>query len=138
MLSLTPSLFRELTSLHRSNHQRSDSPIPSLTLRIIQQYQAIPDMIKPVRGQPLTSHAPGIDLTPQSSPVIRDALTTSYRYWLIPGTIGQAATSVGWTKGVNAAVTIDPRSGRRCLTQEFYAHGTDPDNWSLDASIAEL
>lgn len=62
------------------------------------------------------------------SPAVREILMFHQRDWMTP------KTTLNWPFGLDLAVTWDPHTNSRILTDQFEHFASDPGNWSLDLS----
>ncbi|EXJ54635.1 hypothetical protein A1O7_09976 [Cladophialophora yegresii CBS 114405] len=92
-----------------------------------ENYQRIPDMMKPTPTQCMIPHIGAIETIPL--PPVRDAATNKLRDWLTP--LIEAEWSVNWPHSVEMAVERDSSTGGTVLTQRFHDHVTRYDNWSV-------
>ncbi|ETI20270.1 hypothetical protein G647_08304 [Cladophialophora carrionii CBS 160.54] len=92
-----------------------------------ENYQRIPDMMKPTPTQCMIPHIGAIETIPL--PPVRDAAINKLRDWLTP--LIEAEWSVNWPHSVEMAVERDSLTGATVLTQRFHEHVTRYDNWSV-------
>ncbi|KIW62405.1 hypothetical protein PV04_10583 [Phialophora macrospora] len=97
----------------------------------LENYQRIPDMMKPTPTQCMIPHIGAIDTIPL--PPVRDAAIKNLRDWLTP--LIQAEWSVNWPHSVEMAVEHDSLTGTTVLTQMFHDHVTKYDNWTVAAQF---
>ncbi|KAK5246697.1 hypothetical protein LTR20_007368 [Exophiala xenobiotica] len=99
-----------------------------------QNYQKLPDMVKPTPSQCMIPHIAAIELMPLAP--IRDAAIRRLQDWLTP--LIQANWSVNWPHGLEAAVQQSPRTGAKTLTSSFIEHVTNSDNWSVGGRFLDF
>ncbi|KAK4936101.1 hypothetical protein LTR10_022945 [Elasticomyces elasticus] len=98
-----------------------------------ENYQKVPDMMKPTPYQCMVPHIPAIETIPIAP--VRDACIHRLRDWLTP--LIDCNWSVNWHRGVEAAVQPSSSTGATVLTSRFMEHVTDYDNWSVGKTFLE-
>ena len=79
-------------------------------------------------GQYLTHHS--------CRPELRDGLIYDLRDYILPSQ--SFGTTVNWHKGLEAAVDINPNTGKMTLSVSFIEHVWDLENWSFSGGFAAV
>ncbi|KAJ4527748.1 hypothetical protein HRR83_000502 [Exophiala dermatitidis] len=93
----------------------------------LENYERLPDMMKPTPLQCMIPHIGAIETIPL--PPVRDAVIHRLRDWLTP--LKRAEWSINWPHGLDAAIMRDDATGATVLTPSFMEHAGDYDNWSV-------
>ncbi|KAL2397956.1 hypothetical protein ABEF93_006552 [Exophiala dermatitidis] len=93
----------------------------------LENYERLPDMMKPTPLQCMIPHIGAIETIPL--PPVRDAVIHRLRDWLTP--LKRAEWSINWPQGLDAAIMRDDATGATVLTPSFMEHAGDYDNWSV-------
>ncbi|KIW93564.1 uncharacterized protein Z519_06169 [Cladophialophora bantiana CBS 173.52] len=120
--SFDTDIFVRLASAYLLTHMMRWLLVPTL-----ENYQKLPDMMKPTPAQCMVPHIGAIETIPL--PPVRDAAINKLRDWLTP--LIQAEWGVNWPHGLDSAVEQDVLMGTTVLTQKFIEHVTIYDNWSV-------
>jgi len=104
-----------------------------LLVPTVENYQKVPDMMKPTPSQCMIPHIGAIETIP--IPPVRDANIYHLRDWLTP--LINCNWSVNWQHGMDAAVERSQTTGATVLTSRFIHHVTDYDNWSVGSTFLE-
>lgn len=99
-----------------------------------ENYQKIPDMMKPTPAQCMIPHIAAIETMPLAP--VRDAAIHQPRDWRTA--LVQAKCSINWPYGHDAAVERDPGTGSVTLTKRFMDHAAVYDNWSVGSSFLDV
>ncbi|KIX96300.1 uncharacterized protein Z520_08078 [Fonsecaea multimorphosa CBS 102226] len=120
--SFDNDVFVRLASAYLLTHMMRWLLVPTL-----ENYQKLPDMMKPTPAQCMVPHIGAIETIPL--PPVRDAAINKLRDWLTP--LIQAEWGVNWPHDLDLAVEQDALTGATVLTQKFIDHVVVYDNWSV-------
>ncbi|KIW13954.1 hypothetical protein PV08_06735 [Exophiala spinifera] len=104
-----------------------------LLVSTAENYQKVPDMVRPTPSQCMIPHIGAIETIPLGP--VRDAAIHRLRDWLTP--LIKCNWSVNWHHGMEAAVQQSLVTGAKVLTPRFIEHVTDYDNWSVGSVFLE-
>ncbi|KIX05360.1 uncharacterized protein Z518_06232 [Rhinocladiella mackenziei CBS 650.93] len=102
-----------------------------LLVPTLENYEKLPDMMKPTPAQCMIPHIGAIETIPLAP--VRDAAIYQLRDWLT--SLNEANWTVNWPHGIDSAVEQDPVTGATVLTSRFIDHVTNSNNWSVGISF---
>ncbi|KAK4938561.1 hypothetical protein LTR10_020992 [Elasticomyces elasticus] len=97
-------------------------------------YANIPPGQRPTPCQRLVPHHPASDLP--VLPELRDGLIYDLRDYILASQ--SFGTTVNWHKGLEAAIDINPNTGKMTLSATFMEHVWDLENWSFSGGFAAV